>query len=71
MTKLKHSKYKNSGLINPINDANEIAKRFKQYGFTVRLILDGDRKALIKALGDFQAESVNYETNILPCITSF
>jgi hypothetical protein len=60
-----NGKYKNAGLINPINDANEIAKRFNQYGFTVRVILDGDRKALIKALGDFQAQSVNYETNIL------
>jgi hypothetical protein len=60
-----NGKYINAGLVNPTNDANEIAKRFTQYGFTVKVILDGDRKTLIKALGDFQAQSVNYETNIL------
>ena len=60
-----NGQYKKAGLLNPVNDANEIAKRFTQYGFTVKVILDGDRKTLIKALGDFQAQSVNYETNIL------
>jgi hypothetical protein len=60
-----NGQYKKAGLLNPVNDANEIAKRFIQYGFTVKVILDGDRKTLIKALGDFQAQSVNYETNIL------
>jgi hypothetical protein len=60
-----NGQYKKAGLLNPINDANEIAKRFTQYGFTVKVVLDGDRKTLIKALGDFQAQSANYETNIL------
>ena len=60
-----NGQYKKAGLLNPVNDANEIAKRFTQYGFTVKVILDGDRKTLIKALGDFQAQSVRYETNIL------
>jgi TRAP transporter TAXI family solute receptor len=60
-----NGQYKKAGLINPVNDANEIAKRFTQYGFTVKVVFDGDRKTLIKALGDFQAQSVNYETNIL------
>jgi hypothetical protein len=60
-----NGKYKNAGLTNPVNDANEIAKRFTQYGFTVRLYLDADRKTLIKALTEFQAQSANFETNIL------
>jgi len=60
-----NGKYKNAGLTNPVNDANEIAKRFTQYGFTVKLYLDADRKTLIKALTDFQAQSSNFETNIL------
>lgn len=60
-----NGQYKKAGLLNPVNDANEIAKRFTQYGFTVKVVFDGDRKTLIKALGDFQAQSVNYETNIL------
>lgn len=60
-----NGRYKNAGLNNPINDANDIAKRFTQYGFTVKLHLDADRKTLIKALTDFQAQSVNFETNIL------
>jgi hypothetical protein len=60
-----NGQYKKAGLLNPINDANEIAKRFTQYGFTVKVVLDGDRKTLIRALGDFQVQSANYETNIL------
>ncbi len=60
-----NGKYKNAGLTNPVNDANEIAKRFTQYGFTVKLYLDADRKTLIKALTDFQSQSANFETNIL------
>ena len=60
-----NGKYKNAGLTNPVNDANEIAKRFTQYGFTVKLYLDADRKTLIKALTDFQAQSAYFETNIL------
>lgn len=60
-----NGKYKNAGLTNPTNDASEIAKRFTQYGFTVRLYLDADRKTLIKALTEFQAQSANFETNIL------
>ncbi len=60
-----NGKYKNAGLSNPVNDANEIAKRFTQYGFTVKLYLDADRKTLIKALTEFQTQSANFETNIL------
>ena len=60
-----NGRYNKASLINPTNDANEIARRFTQYGFTVRLVLDGDRRALIRALNDFQMQSVNYETNIL------
>ena len=60
-----NGQYKKDPLLNPTNDAKEIAKRFTQYGFTVRLVLDGDRKTLIKALNDFQSQSINFETNIL------
>ena len=60
-----NSNYNRSPLANPTNDANEIAKRLTQYGFTVKLILDGDRKIIIKALNDFQNQSSRYDVNIL------
>jgi hypothetical protein len=60
-----NASYSKSPLLNPTNDANEIAKRFIQYGFNVKILLDGDRKSIIRALNDFQNQSSKYDVSIL------
>lgn len=60
-----NSSYPKSPLTNPTNDANEFAKKLIQYGFNVKLLIDGDRKSIIRALNEFQSQSTKYDVNIL------
>lgn len=52
-------------LPNAANDARAMAAKFKQFGMDVDLVLDANRSALVKALGDFQSRAAGYDVNIL------
>ena len=60
-----NSSYGVASLPNPVNDAQAIAKRLTDFGFSVDLVLDGNRKQLISALTKYQRDSAKYEVNIL------
>ena len=60
-----NSSYGVASLPNPVNDAQAIAKRLTDFGFSVDLVLDGNRKQLINALTKYQRDSAKYEVNIL------
>jgi hypothetical protein len=60
-----NSNYGVAALPNPVNDAQAIAKRLTDFGFSVDLVLDGNRKQLISALTKYQKDSSKYEVNML------
>ena len=60
-----NSKYLSLGTLpNPRNDAQAVAAKFRQFGIDVDLVLDADRAALVKALGDYQDRAAGYDINI-------
>ncbi len=61
-----NGKYSHLGsLPNPVNDAQAMADKLKKFGIEVDLVLDADRGALVRALGDYQAKAADYDVNIL------
>lgn len=48
-----NSRYASAPLTNPVNDAELIATSLKEVGFEVRLITDGDQRAMKRAIQDF------------------
>ena len=48
-----NSAYKNSPLLNPVNDAKLMAKTLRSTGFTVTRLLDADQKTMKRALMKF------------------
>jgi uncharacterized caspase-like protein len=53
------------GLPNPVNDARAIAAKLQGFGIEVDLVLDADRSALVRALGEYQSRAAGYDVNIL------
>ncbi len=61
-----NGKYQNLGpLPNPPNDARAMADKLRHFGIEVDLLLDADRAALVRGLGEYQARSAGYDVNIL------
>ena len=52
-------------LINPVNDANAIAKKLSSIGFMVTLIKDADRQRLVSELSQFRKDASDSEMTIL------
>jgi hypothetical protein len=50
-----NSRYSSSPLTNPVNDAELIAMTLMQVGFEVRLVQDGDQRAMKRAIQEFGA----------------
>jgi uncharacterized caspase-like protein len=48
-----NTKYPDSPLRNPANDATDMAALLRQLGFTVRLLLDADQRTIERAIQDF------------------
>lgn len=61
-----NGKYQNLGTLpNPPNDARAMADKLRQFGIEVDLLLDADRAALVRGLGEYQARAAGYDVNIL------
>jgi uncharacterized caspase-like protein len=59
-----NSKYLTTPLPNPANDARLMAKELQSVGFNVRLVIDGTRDQMIKAINDFQFELSHHSQGV-------
>lgn len=60
-----NGKYAQLGTLpNPANDARAIGDKLRKFGIEVDLVLDADRPALVRALGEYQSRAAGYDVNI-------
>jgi hypothetical protein len=52
-----NSNYVSSPLVNPKNDATDVANKLEELGYKVRRVIDGDRRTMLKSLAAFRDEA--------------
>lgn len=60
-----NSNYVSSPLLNPKNDAADVANKLETLGYKVRRVIDGDRRAMLKNLAAFREEAEKADVGIV------
>jgi len=59
-----NSKYKDSPLNNPINDANDLSKNLQKLNFKVHTVLDASKREIVEAINTFSEKLSGYDVGL-------